>query len=88
MVLFFRDQDLTIAEHVAFGRRFGELELHPFAPDLPEYPEVVARVTLTPRFPFAKAREWLTAKEWSSRRAVDLEIPPGESRFVEFLLPE
>ena len=25
-VLFFRDQNLTIEEHVAFGRRFGELE--------------------------------------------------------------
>ena len=34
-VLFFRDQALSIEEHIAFGRRFGELEQHPFAPDLP-----------------------------------------------------
>ena len=28
-VLFLRDQDITRAEHVAFARRFGELEDHP-----------------------------------------------------------
>src|SRR4029079_14527621 len=30
-VLFFRDQDITRAEHVAFARHFGELEDHPVA---------------------------------------------------------
>ncbi len=29
--LFFRDQDITRAEHVAFARHFGELEDHPVA---------------------------------------------------------
>jgi taurine dioxygenase len=28
-VLFFRDQDLTPEQHLAFGRRFGELHVHP-----------------------------------------------------------
>ena len=28
-MLFFRDQDITRAEHVAFARRFGPLEDHP-----------------------------------------------------------
>ena len=40
-VLFFRNQELSIEEHIAFGRRFGELEMHPFAPDLPAHPEIV-----------------------------------------------
>ncbi len=31
MVLFFRDQHLTTAQHLALARRFGELEIHPFA---------------------------------------------------------
>jgi taurine dioxygenase len=31
-VVFFRDQPLTVAQHVAFARRFGELEVHPFIP--------------------------------------------------------
>ena len=30
-VLFFRDQDITRAEHVAFARHFGDLEDHPVA---------------------------------------------------------
>ncbi|MCB2047723.1 MAG: TauD/TfdA family dioxygenase [Novosphingobium sp.] len=30
-VLFFRDQDIRREDHIAFGRRFGELEVHPFA---------------------------------------------------------
>ena len=30
-VIFFRDQDLTIEEHMDFAKNFGELEVHPFA---------------------------------------------------------
>jgi taurine dioxygenase len=40
-VLFFRDQDLSPPEHAAFGRRFGELEVHPFLPSPEGCPEVV-----------------------------------------------
>jgi taurine dioxygenase len=29
LVLFFRDQNLTPSEHKAFGRRFGDLHIHP-----------------------------------------------------------
>ena len=40
-VLFLRDQDITRAEHVAFARRFGELEDHPVAGSDPNYPGLV-----------------------------------------------
>jgi len=40
-VIFFRDQDVSVAEHVAFGARFGALEIHPFTPNLEDHPEVV-----------------------------------------------
>lgn len=40
-VIFFRDQDITRAEHVAFARRFGELETHPVAGSDPEHPGLV-----------------------------------------------
>jgi taurine dioxygenase len=40
-VVFFRGQDVTRDEHVAFGRLFGELEVHPFTPNHPEHPEMV-----------------------------------------------
>ncbi|RKR38834.1 TauD/TfdA family dioxygenase [Paraburkholderia sp. BL17N1] len=40
-VLFLRDQDISHAEHVAFARRFGELEDHPVAGSDPEHPGLV-----------------------------------------------
>jgi alpha-ketoglutarate-dependent taurine dioxygenase len=40
-VLFFRDQPLDAATHVAFARRFGELEIPPFIPANTEQPELV-----------------------------------------------
>jgi taurine dioxygenase len=49
-VLFLRAQDITRAEHVAFARRFGELEDHPVAGSDPEYPGLV-RIYKTPEQP-------------------------------------
>ncbi|MDC0676441.1 TauD/TfdA dioxygenase family protein [Sorangium atrum] len=40
-VLFLRDQDITRADHVAFARRFGELEDHPVAGSDPDHPGLV-----------------------------------------------
>jgi len=40
-VLFFRDQQITRAQHVAFARLFGDLEVHPFAPKAEDFPEVL-----------------------------------------------
>jgi taurine dioxygenase len=40
-VLFLRDQDITRAEHVAFAKRFGELEDHPVAGSDPDNPGLV-----------------------------------------------
>ena len=41
-VLFFRDQDITTEQHLAFAGAFGALEVHPFAPHKPDYPQVLA----------------------------------------------
>jgi len=40
-LIYFRDAAMTPAQHVAFGRLFGELTVHPFVPHLEEFPEVV-----------------------------------------------
>ena len=40
-VIFFRDQPLNPGQHVAFARRFGDLEVHPFLPSNTGEPELV-----------------------------------------------
>ncbi len=44
-VLFFRDQDLSATEQIAFGRRFGPLGTHPYVAANPAHPEVIDIVT-------------------------------------------
>ncbi len=41
LVLFFRNQPLTPEQHLAFGRRFGELHIHPAAPFAQGQPELM-----------------------------------------------
>ena len=41
LAVFFRDQPLCPEELMAFGRQFGELEIHAFAPTHPDHEEVV-----------------------------------------------
>jgi taurine dioxygenase len=41
LVVFFRDQRLSPAQLVAFGRRFGTLARYPFVEGLADYPEVI-----------------------------------------------
>lgn len=50
-VLFYRHQhDLTRADHVAFGNRWGELEVHPFAPKEADHPEIIVIDSTPERF--------------------------------------
>jgi taurine dioxygenase len=41
LVIFFRDQDLTPAQFLAFARRFGDPTEYPFVKGLDEYPEII-----------------------------------------------
>ncbi len=40
-VIFFRDQDISPEQHLDFARKFGELDVHPFAAGLKDYPEIM-----------------------------------------------
>jgi taurine dioxygenase len=63
-VLFFRDQDITRAQHVAFARRFGELEDHPVAGSDPEHPGLV-RIYKSPDTPNDRYENaWHTDATW------------------------
>ncbi len=44
-VLVFRNQSLTAEQQMAFGRRFGNLDTHPFVDGNQEYPEVLDIIT-------------------------------------------
>lgn len=63
-VLFFRDQHITRAEHVAFARHFGELEDHPIAGSDPEHPGLV-RIYKSPETPIDRYENaWHTDATW------------------------
>ena len=40
-VIFFRDQSLTPEQQLAFGRRFGPLNIHPYVSGMADHPEVM-----------------------------------------------
>ena len=66
-VLFFRDQDITRAEHVAFARHFGELEDHPVAGSDPENPGLV-RIYKSPEAPADRYENaWHTDATWREK---------------------
>lgn len=63
-VLFFRDQEITRAEHVAFARHFGELEDHPVAGSDPDHPGLV-RIYKSPDTPNDRYENaWHTDATW------------------------
>jgi taurine dioxygenase len=66
-VLFFRDQDITRAEHVAFAKHFGDLEDHPVAGSDPENPGLV-RIYKTPDAPIDRyENSWHTDATWREK---------------------
>jgi taurine dioxygenase len=71
LVIFFRDQDITPGQHTAFGRRFGELHVHPYIPSLEGHPEIIPLGGEAPG-PSSYARN---ANEWHTDLTYT-EIPP------------
>jgi taurine dioxygenase len=92
-VLFFRDQDITRAEHVAFARHFGELEDHPVAGSDPEHPGLV-RVYKSPDAPNDRYENaWHTDATWREKPPLGcvlrcVECPPvgGDTMWANMAL--
>ncbi len=87
-VIFFRDQEITTEEHLAFARQFGELEVHPFAPHKEGYPEVLA-ITHNRERP-GKENKWHSDVTWrecpslgSVLRAVEVPDVGGDTLFSD-----
>jgi taurine dioxygenase len=87
-VLFFRDQDITTEQHLDFARNFGALEVHPFAPSKPGYPEVLA-ITHN-RESRGRENTWHSDVTWRLEPSLGsilraIEVPPvgGDTLFAD-----
>jgi taurine dioxygenase len=79
LVLFFRDQDLSPAQFLAFARRFGEPIEYPFVRGLDDYPEIIPVLKLAhERVNFGGV--------WHSDTAY-LDVPPMASMLVAREIP-
>jgi taurine dioxygenase len=82
LVIFFRDQKMTVEQHKDFGRRFGPLHVHPNAPiAIPEHPEILV----------IKADEkskHVAGEEWHSDVSCDVEPPMGSILYLTEVPPD
>ena len=80
LVIFFRDQDLTPAQFLAFARRFGEPIEYPFVKGLEEQPEIIPVLKL--------AHESVNfGGIWHSDTAY-LDVPPMASMLIAREVPD
>jgi taurine dioxygenase len=81
LVIFFRDQKLTIEQHKVFGARFGKLHVHPnAAKEVPEHPEILV----------IKADEnskRVAGEAWHSDVSCDAEPPMGSILYLHEVPP-
>ena len=92
-VLFLRDQDISRQDHVAFARRFGELEDHPMVPSHPDAPGLV-QIYKTPDVPNDRYENaWHTDATWREAPPMGcvlrcVECPPvgGDTMWANMVL--
>jgi taurine dioxygenase len=82
LVIFFRDQKLSVESHKAFGQRFGRLHIHPNAPKPIEgHPEILV----------IKADEnskHVAGEEWHTDVSCDDEPPMGSILYLTEIPPD
>ncbi|WP_375788630.1 TauD/TfdA dioxygenase family protein [Bradyrhizobium sp. Pha-3] len=82
LVIFFRDQQLTVEQQKVFGARFGKLHVHPNAPKgLPDHPEILV----------IKADEnskRVAGESWHSDVSCDEEPPMGSILYIQEIPPD
>jgi taurine dioxygenase len=90
-VVFFRDQDITREQHVAFARRFGELEEHPVVGSHPDHPGLV-QIYKTAKPPERHENSWHTDATWREKPPFGcvlrcVECPPvgGDTMWVNMV---
>jgi taurine dioxygenase len=85
-VLFFRDQELTREQHLSFGRRFGELHIHPAAPSPDGYPAIMRvhadAASATNLDQLKEGKRAVAGNFWHSDVSCDLEPPLGSILYL------
>ncbi len=88
-VLFFRDQDLTPESQIAFGRRFGALNRHPYVDPMPGYPDAF-EIVKEPGDRHHFGNVWHTDLAYAERPVLGtilygVEVPPagGDTMFAD-----
>ena len=90
-VIFFRDQPISAAQHIAFARHFGDLEIHPATPKDQADPEIL-RIA---HGPDSRGREnnWHSDVTWREQPSLGsilraIEVPPvgGDTLFADMHL--
>jgi len=75
LVIFFRDQHITPQQHLAFGRKFGELHIHPAAPHEGDDPALM-KIYADKDSPRANGEGWHTDV------SCDVEPPMGSILYI------
>lgn len=90
LVLFFRDQELTEADHVAFARRFGEIQVPPLRTKYGANPEINVLDQVSPRGDGAD--NWHADHTYTKRpalgsilRAVEIPRFGGDTAFASMI---
>ena len=82
LVIFFRDQHLTVDQHKAFGRRFGELHVHPNArKEVPDHPEILV-------IQADENSKHVAGEDWHSDVSCDPEPPMGSILYLTEVPPD
>lgn len=84
LVLFFRDQDLSIEEHIRFGRHFGDLHHHPASGDYLSHANLPPEIL---RIHADENTKRTAGDKWHSDVSCDAE-PPSVSILKLEVLPD
>ncbi|MBT6313063.1 MAG: taurine dioxygenase, partial [Alphaproteobacteria bacterium] len=80
-VIFFRDQDITLDQHKDFGRKFGDLHVHPSAPGPEGHPDVLT-------IHADENAKQIAGERWHSDVSCDPEPPMGSILRLHTIPPE
>lgn len=68
LVVFFRDQDITPEQQLAFAHRFGEIHTHPYMKGLDDYPEIL-EIVKEPKDTYTFGNVWHTDQMFTPKPA-------------------